>query len=94
MSTSANEPSARQAQQRRLDIAIGFLSDILGNWNEDDLDHYPTTLLSFDELIAEMRTIRFVPESKESPDNASEAAPAWSGDREGPAFFTELYQAD
>ena len=33
------------------------------------------------------------PYSPSMPETLADVGPAWSGDREGPAFFTELYQA-
>ena len=43
--------------QDKLKMALALLDDINDNWNEDKVVNYPQNLLSFDELIAEMRTI-------------------------------------
>lgn len=46
-------------QNERLRLAINLLSDILENWDEEEVVFYPETLQSFDELIASLRDVEF-----------------------------------
>lgn len=43
--------------QEKLDKAVKLLREVSANWNEDKVKHYPSTLLSFDELVEEIAEI-------------------------------------